>query len=142
MNSFYPERVRLRQERNKPYPGKKKAVGINLSPQVVDYFKGLADPFTLSPPKGLPYQKWIDLMLKNLKRSPLRPAHFCAIPRLRKTKSLDPVLRPQFSVSSGGSFTGFECWLRRRRWVSRVSRLWSRLPGFSRSRYVDRYHQA
>ncbi len=26
-----------------PYPGKKKAVGINLSPQVVDYFKGLAD---------------------------------------------------------------------------------------------------
>jgi len=52
MNSFYPERVRLRQERNKPHPGKKKAVGINLSPQVVDYFKGLADPFTLSPPKG------------------------------------------------------------------------------------------
>ena len=52
MNSFYPERVRLRQERNKPYPGKKKALGINLSPQVVDYFKGLADPFTLSPPKG------------------------------------------------------------------------------------------
>jgi len=34
-----------------PYPAKKKAVGINLSPQVVDYFKGLADE------TGLPYQK-------------------------------------------------------------------------------------
>ena len=40
-----------------PYPGKKKAVGINLSPEVVDYFKGLADE------TGLPYQKLIDLYL-------------------------------------------------------------------------------
>jgi len=32
MGSFYAERVPLRQERNKPYTGKKKAVGINLSP--------------------------------------------------------------------------------------------------------------
>jgi len=31
--SILPERVRLRQGRNKPYAGKKKAVGINLSPQ-------------------------------------------------------------------------------------------------------------
>jgi hypothetical protein len=31
------------------------AVGINLSPEVVDYFKGLADE------TGLPYQKLIDL---------------------------------------------------------------------------------
>jgi predicted DNA binding CopG/RHH family protein len=40
-----------------PYAGKKKAVGINLSPQVVDYFKGLAEK------TGLPYQKLIDLYL-------------------------------------------------------------------------------
>ena len=26
-----------------PYAGKKKAVGINLSPEVVDYFKGVAE---------------------------------------------------------------------------------------------------
>jgi predicted DNA binding CopG/RHH family protein len=32
-------------------------VGINLSPEVVDYFKGLADK------TGLPYQKLIDLYL-------------------------------------------------------------------------------
>jgi len=30
------------KELKNPYPGKKKAVGINLSPEVVDYFKGLA----------------------------------------------------------------------------------------------------
>lgn len=40
-----------------PYAGRKKAVGINLSPQVLDYFKGLADK------TGLPYQKLIDLYL-------------------------------------------------------------------------------
>jgi len=39
------------------YAGKKKAVGINLSPEVLDYFKGLADE------TGLPYQKLIDLYL-------------------------------------------------------------------------------
>ena len=55
MGSFYPERVRLRQERNEPHSGKKKAVGIDLSPEVVDYFKGLAEE------TGLPYQKLIDL---------------------------------------------------------------------------------
>ncbi|PYT74275.1 MAG: antitoxin [Acidobacteria bacterium] len=39
------------------YASKKKAVGINLSPEVVDYFKGLAEE------TGLPYQKLIDLYL-------------------------------------------------------------------------------
>jgi predicted DNA binding CopG/RHH family protein len=45
------------KELKNPYAGKKKAVGINLSPQVVDYFKALADE------TGLPYQKLIDLYL-------------------------------------------------------------------------------
>ena len=40
-----------------PYARKKKAVGINLSPEVIDYFKELADQ------TGLPYQKLIDLYL-------------------------------------------------------------------------------
>jgi len=31
------------KELKNPYAGKKQAVGINLSPEVVDYFKGLAD---------------------------------------------------------------------------------------------------
>jgi predicted DNA binding CopG/RHH family protein len=47
---------KLKKVRN-PYAGKKKAVGINLSPQVVDYFKELAEE------TGLPYQKLIDLYL-------------------------------------------------------------------------------
>ena len=33
---------KLKEIKN-PYPGNKKAVGINLSPEVVDYFKGLAE---------------------------------------------------------------------------------------------------
>ena len=45
------------KELKNPYAGKKKAVGINLSPEVVDYFKGLARE------TGLPYQKLIDLYL-------------------------------------------------------------------------------
>jgi predicted DNA binding CopG/RHH family protein len=45
------------KEVTNPYAGKKKAVGINLSPQVVDYFKELAAE------TGLPYQKLIDLYL-------------------------------------------------------------------------------
>ena len=45
------------KELKNPYAGKKQAVGINLSPEVVDYFKGLADE------TGLPYQKLIDLYL-------------------------------------------------------------------------------
>jgi predicted DNA binding CopG/RHH family protein len=45
------------KELQNPYAGKKKAVGINLSPEVLDYFKGLAEE------TGLPYQKLIDLYL-------------------------------------------------------------------------------
>jgi hypothetical protein len=44
------------------YAGKKKAVGINLSPEVVDYFKGLAEQ------TRLPYQKLIDLYLLDCAR--------------------------------------------------------------------------
>lgn len=39
------------------YAGKKKAIGINLSPEVIDYFKKLADE------TNIPYQKLIDLYL-------------------------------------------------------------------------------
>ena len=45
------------KELKNSYPGKKKAVGINLSPEVVDYFKGLAEE------TGVAYQKLIDLYL-------------------------------------------------------------------------------
>ena len=45
------------KELNNPYAGKKKAMGINLSPAVLDYFKELAEK------TGLPYQKLIDLYL-------------------------------------------------------------------------------
>ncbi|MBV9886417.1 MAG: antitoxin [Acidobacteria bacterium] len=40
-----------------PYAGKKMAVGINLSPEVIDYFKELALE------TSIPYQKLIDLYL-------------------------------------------------------------------------------
>jgi predicted DNA binding CopG/RHH family protein len=40
-----------------PYVGKKMAVGINLSPEVIDYFKELALE------TGIPYQKLINLYL-------------------------------------------------------------------------------
>ena len=45
-----------------PYARKKKAVGINLSPEFVDYFKRLAEE------TGLPYQKLIDLYLLDCTR--------------------------------------------------------------------------
>lgn len=45
------------KEVKNPYAGKKKAVGINLSPEVIDYFK------KLSGKSGIPYQKLIDLYL-------------------------------------------------------------------------------
>jgi hypothetical protein len=56
------------KEIKNPYIGKKQAVGINLSPEVVDYFKALADE------TGLPYQKLIDLYLLDCakKRKKLR----------------------------------------------------------------------
>ena len=47
---------KLKEVKN-PYPRKKKAVGINLSPEVLDYFKGMAAE------AGVPYQKLIDLYL-------------------------------------------------------------------------------
>jgi predicted DNA binding CopG/RHH family protein len=45
------------KEVKNPYAGKKKAVGINLSPAVIDYFKRLAEQ------TQIPYQKLIDLYL-------------------------------------------------------------------------------
>ena len=45
------------KELKNPYARKKKAVGSNLSPAVVDYFKGLAEE------TRLPYQKLVDLYL-------------------------------------------------------------------------------
>lgn len=50
------------KELKNPYPKKKKAVGINLSPEVVDYFKGLAEE------TGLSYQKLIELYLLDFAR--------------------------------------------------------------------------
>ena len=52
---------KLREVKN-AYARKKKAVGINLSPEVLDYFKGLAAK------TGLPYQKLIDLYLLDCAR--------------------------------------------------------------------------
>ncbi len=46
----------LKEVKN-PYLGKKKAIGINLSPEVIDYFKRMAEQ------TGIPYQKLIDLYL-------------------------------------------------------------------------------
>jgi predicted DNA binding CopG/RHH family protein len=56
-----------RKEIRGPYPSKKKAVGINLSPEVIDYFKGLAKE------AGLPYQKLIDLYLLDCVRKGKKP---------------------------------------------------------------------
>jgi predicted DNA binding CopG/RHH family protein len=47
---------KMKQLKN-PYVGKKMAVGINLSPEVIDYFKEMATE------TGIPYQKLIDLYL-------------------------------------------------------------------------------
>jgi predicted DNA binding CopG/RHH family protein len=48
--------TKMKQVKN-PYLGKKMAVGINLSPEVIDYFKELAAE------TKIPYQKLIDLYL-------------------------------------------------------------------------------
>jgi len=45
------------KEVKNPYPDMKIAVGINLSPEVITYFKKLADE------TRIPYQKLIDLYL-------------------------------------------------------------------------------
>ena len=46
-----------------PYADKKKAIGINLSPEVIDYFKKLAEE------TGISYQKLIDLYLLDCVKS-------------------------------------------------------------------------
>ncbi|MBC7467671.1 MAG: BrnA antitoxin family protein [Bdellovibrio sp.] len=46
-----------------PYASKKKAVGINLSSEVIDYFKDLSES------SGLPYQTLIDLYLRDCVKS-------------------------------------------------------------------------
>ena len=58
---------KLKEIKN-PYAGKKKAVGINLSPEVIDYFKQLAEQTTI------PYQKLIDLYLLDCVRERKKPA--------------------------------------------------------------------
>jgi predicted DNA binding CopG/RHH family protein len=59
---------KLKEVRN-PYAGKKKkAVGINLSIAVIDYFKELSDE------TGIPYQKLIDLYLLDCVKRKKRPS--------------------------------------------------------------------
>ena len=59
---------RMRKRRN-PYAGQsKKGIGINLSPEVLDYFKALAQE------TGLPYQKLIDLYLLDCARKRKKPS--------------------------------------------------------------------
>ncbi len=48
---------------------KKKAVGINVSPEVVDYLKGVAGE------TGAPYQKLIDLYLPRLREEAQETDH-------------------------------------------------------------------
>ncbi|MBI3605602.1 MAG: BrnA antitoxin family protein [Nitrospirae bacterium] len=50
-----------------PYASRKKAVGINLSAEVIDYFKGL------SKESGIPYQTLIDLYLRDCVKSKKKP---------------------------------------------------------------------
>jgi predicted DNA binding CopG/RHH family protein len=57
---------KMKEVRNR-YAGRKKAIGINLSPEVIDYFKGLALQ------TGLPYQKLIDLYLLDCARKRKKP---------------------------------------------------------------------
>jgi predicted DNA binding CopG/RHH family protein len=50
-----------------PYASKKKAIGINLSSEVIDYFKGL------SKESGIAYQTLIDLYLRDCVKSKKKP---------------------------------------------------------------------
>ena len=50
-----------------PYASKKKAIGINLSPEVIDYFKSLAKD------SKIPYQTLIDLYLQDCVRNKKKP---------------------------------------------------------------------
>jgi predicted DNA binding CopG/RHH family protein len=56
------------KEVKNPYLGKKKAVGINLSPEVIDYFKKLAEK------TGISYQKLIDLYLLDCVKRHKKPS--------------------------------------------------------------------
>lgn len=53
---------KMKAEKN-PYAAKRKAVGINLSHEVIDYFKRLSEE------TGVPYQKLIDLYLLDCVRN-------------------------------------------------------------------------
>ena len=50
-----------------PYAKSKKAIGINLSAEVIDYFK------KLSLETGIPYQTLIDLYLRDCVKNKKRP---------------------------------------------------------------------
>ena len=50
-----------------PYASKKKAIGINLSSEVIDYFKGLYKE------SGIAYQTLIDLYLRDCVKSKKKP---------------------------------------------------------------------
>lgn len=56
------------KEIKNPYLGKKKAVGINLSPVVIDYFKKVAGK------TGISYQKLIDLYLLDCVKRRVQPS--------------------------------------------------------------------
>ena len=61
------------KEIKNPYAGRKKAVGINLSPEVIDYFKELAEQ------TSIPYQKLIDMYLMDcVKRRKKLSLHWAA----------------------------------------------------------------
>jgi predicted DNA binding CopG/RHH family protein len=53
---------KMKGEKN-PYSSRKKAIGINLSHEVIDYFKSLATEC------GVPYQTLIDLYLMDCVRN-------------------------------------------------------------------------
>ena len=56
------------KEIKNPYVGKKKAVGINLSSAVIDYFKKIAGK------TGISYQKLIDLYLLDCVKRRVKPS--------------------------------------------------------------------
>jgi predicted DNA binding CopG/RHH family protein len=55
------------QAKKNPYASKKKAVGINLSAEVIDYFKKLAKE------SNIPYQTLIDLYLRDCVKNKKKP---------------------------------------------------------------------
>jgi predicted DNA binding CopG/RHH family protein len=57
---------KMKAQKN-PYASKKKAVGINLSSDVIDYFKDLSEKH------GIPYQTLIDLYLRDCVKQKKKP---------------------------------------------------------------------